>query len=120
MDLAFLAVTITDAAGVVEMLADGRVTLTVSGPAELVGFGTANPAPVGGFVSDSCTTFRGRALAVLRSTGEPGEVTVTARSESTGRAEIRLPARGPAGREGGGPSPAAPAGSRPHAVTGRP
>ncbi|MFF5965134.1 glycoside hydrolase family 2 TIM barrel-domain containing protein [Streptomyces collinus] len=120
-DLAFLTLTITDAAGTAEMLADDRVTLTVSGPAELIGFGTANPAPVDGFTSESCTTFRGRALAVLRSTGEPGEVTVTAQSESTGRTEIRLPAREPAGREGNDPGSITPTVvPRPHAATGRP
>ena len=111
-DLAFLTVAIIDPDGTVEMLADDRVELTVTGPAELVGFGTAAPAPEDGFTSRRCSTFRGRALAVLRSTGEHGEITVTARSASTGQAEGRLRAISPDDRS-------VERATRPHAATGR-
>jgi beta-glucosidase len=109
MDLAFLTVAITGATGTVEMLADHQVTLTTSGPADPIGFGTASPAPEEGFASDRCTSFRGRAPAVLHSTGEPGEVTVTAQAESSGRTELRLFAREPDGREDSDPRSVEPA-----------
>ncbi|MFI9411332.1 glycoside hydrolase family 2 TIM barrel-domain containing protein [Nocardia gamkensis] len=78
-DLAFVAVRVADADGVVEMLADTAVTLEVEGPAELVGFGSADPAPTGSYVDAIDRTYR-VALAVLRSTGDEGSVRVVARS----------------------------------------
>ncbi|MEV0354847.1 glycoside hydrolase family 2 TIM barrel-domain containing protein [Nocardia sp. NPDC050697] len=81
-DLAFIGIQIADADGVVEMLADTEVTLEIEGPAELVGFGSADPAPIGSYVGATARTYRGRALAVLRSIGAAGTVRVTARSPS--------------------------------------
>ncbi len=91
-DLIFANFAIQDADGVVEMLADEQVTVTVSGPGELVGFGTAAPATEEDFTADTRTTFRGRALAVVRSTGEPGTITITARTESRGEATLTVDA----------------------------
>ncbi|MCK6079419.1 DUF4982 domain-containing protein [Microbacterium sp. EYE_5] len=89
-DLAFVHVELADAEGVVEMLADDRVSIEVSGPAELVGYGTAHPAPEASFLSAVTTTYRGRALAILRSTGAPGIVRVTARAERHGGAVVDI------------------------------
>ncbi|WP_370582696.1 glycoside hydrolase family 2 TIM barrel-domain containing protein [Plantibacter sp. VKM Ac-2885] len=83
-DLVFANVALADADGVTEMLADESVTVTVTGPGALVGYGTAAPATEEEFTADVRTTFRGRALAVIRSTGEPGLITITARSQSLG------------------------------------
>ncbi|ARC58640.1 Beta-galactosidase BoGH2A [Frondihabitans sp. 762G35] len=83
-EISYVSVEIADSNGVVEMLADEAVTLEVEGPAVLIGFGTADPAPSEGFTSSTHRTFRGRALAILRSTGEPGEITITATSSSHG------------------------------------
>ncbi|MFD4407532.1 glycoside hydrolase family 2 TIM barrel-domain containing protein [Nocardia sp. NPDC058499] len=80
VDLAFVAVRVAYPGGVVEMLADVDITIEVEGPAELVGFGSADPAPFGSYVDTTDRTYRGRALAVLRSTGGAGPVRVTARS----------------------------------------
>ncbi len=88
-DLAFVTIELADAAGTVEMLADEEVTVTVSGPGILAGLGTAAPAPTTPFTSARTSTYRGRALAVVRSTGEPGLVVVTATS-ATGAARIEL------------------------------
>jgi hypothetical protein len=87
-DLLFADISLTDDAGEVEMLADETVEVTVSGPGELIGFGTAAPASTESFLSPRRTTYRGRALAVIRSTGEPGEITVTASARSAGTAEL--------------------------------
>lgn len=98
-DLAFVSIDIADAEGVREMLSDQRVTLSVDGPAELIGFGTAAPATVESFTGDQHTTFRGHALAILRSTGEPGVVTIAAQADMGGRAvhtQLELTATAPA------------------------
>ncbi|MDR7925391.1 hypothetical protein RIU76_11975 [Latilactobacillus sakei subsp. sakei] len=92
-ELAFVAIEIADSDGVVEMLADERVSLEVAGPATLLGFGTAAPASEEPFTGIEHSTFRGRALAILRPTGEPGVVRVTARSQSAGVASVEITAQ---------------------------
>lgn len=87
-DLIFAEIDITDNSGVVEMLADEKVVIEVTGPGELIGFGTATPASEETFTGDTRTMFRGRALAVIRPTGEQGPITITARSESLGGADL--------------------------------
>jgi beta-galactosidase len=87
-DLVFAHISLADAHGAVEMLADQQVQLTVTGPGELIGYGTAAPATEEAFDSDTRTTFRGRALAVIRATGEPGRIRIAARGHTLGEAEI--------------------------------
>jgi beta-galactosidase len=89
-DLAFVHVELADPQGIVEMLDDDDVSIEVTGPAELVGFGTAAPAPAESFLSARTRTYRGRALAIVRSTGEPGLVRISARSPRHGSAEAEL------------------------------
>ena len=85
-DLAFVHLELTDKDGVVEMLNEDTIEVEVTGPAELIGIGTANPAPETSFLSSSTSTYRGRALAILRSTGDAGIVRVLARSRRRGDA----------------------------------
>lgn len=87
-DLVFADITLVGANGQVEMLGDETVAVAVSGPGELIGLGAAAPASVESFLSPSRTTYRGRALAVIRSTGEPGQITVTATALTAGTAEL--------------------------------
>ena len=87
-DLLFADLAITDRSGVVEMLADEQVVLDVTGPGELIGFGTAAPASEEAFTGNTRTTFRGRALAIIRPTGKPGLITVSARSQTLGAADL--------------------------------
>ena len=54
------------------MWAPTDVDLDVDGPAVLQGFGSANPATDEGFAESKCTTFDGRALAVVCPTGPGG------------------------------------------------
>jgi hypothetical protein len=91
-ELAFVTVSIADTAGIVEMLADDQVTIDVQGAAELIGFGSAAPATEESFVTNTHTTYRGRALVVLRPTGVPGPVRVTAKSAVHGHTVITLEA----------------------------
>ena len=91
-DLLFIQISLADEFGVTEMLADELIQVRVDGPGELVGLGTAAPSTQEQFTASSCTTFRGRALAVIRSTGGEGHVTVTVHSESVGEARVTVEA----------------------------
>ena len=65
-DLAFVEVLVTG---------DRKVTVEVEGPAVLQGLASARPDTDEPFTGDTCTTFDGRALAVVRPTGA-GTITV--------------------------------------------
>ncbi|MBP2328988.1 beta-galactosidase [Kibdelosporangium banguiense] len=76
--LLFIQVATTDVDGTTIGNADREVTLTVTGPASLVAFGSAAPATEEGYDSDRHSTFEGRALAIIRVMGsEPIEVAAT-------------------------------------------
>jgi hypothetical protein len=93
-DLAFVRIALADAEGVVESLDDDLVRVAVEGPAELIGLGSGVSMTEESFLDDVHTTWRGRALAILRSTGEPGAVRVTVSSERHGTATAEVAAVG--------------------------
>ena len=91
-DLAYLDVTLRDAAGAVFVGLDRAVTVSVEGPGVLAGFGSAAPATEESYLDDVHTTFDGRALAVVRPTG-PGTITVTAGADGCEAVAVRIEAR---------------------------
>lgn len=91
-DIAYVGVDIVDGKGRTLPLTARRVTLAVSGPADLIAFGSANPRACGGFQSRGADTWDGRALAVLRGRDRAGAITVTAMADGlkTGTGRLRL------------------------------
>lgn len=79
-DLAFLSISLTDAAGVVKNTADREVHIEVTGAAILQGLGSAKPNSEESFLANHYTTFDGHALAVIRPT-EAGAIHVTVTAE---------------------------------------
>ena len=77
-DLAYVTVEIVDAAGRRVPWAEDSVEVTVSGPAELLALGTANPTSEELYISKTRRAYEGRLMAVVRSSGERGLVTVSA------------------------------------------
>ncbi|MFF2486428.1 glycoside hydrolase family 2 TIM barrel-domain containing protein [Microbacterium sp. NPDC058062] len=90
--LAFVAISLADADGVVAVDADRLVTVTVDGDAELVGLGTGRIRTEESFAGPSVTTHDGRALAIVRPTG-PGSATVRVTAEGLAAASVSLTAR---------------------------
>lgn len=90
--VAFVNLEIVDQQGRVIPDVARAVQLTVSGPAELVAFGSANPVAVGSLQSPVAQTWDGRALAILRSRGQRGDVSIEARSNGlqAGSAHLRF------------------------------
>ena len=91
-DVSYVAVEVVDSQGRRAPDAAKQLQLSVSGPAELAGFGSANPFAVGSFQSGSAQTWDGRALAILRGKGRAGQVRIEARAEGlkSGAATLRL------------------------------
>ena len=90
--LSYVAVDIVDAAG--RLIPDDKrkIALTITGPADLIGFGSANPLAVGSLQRHDAESFHGRAMAILRSQGKAGSVRIEARSDrlASAAAMVRL------------------------------
>ena len=91
-DLAFVELALVDEAGTVHVAADRRLEVTVGGPGVLQGLGSGDPASDEPFTGTGCTTFDGRALAVIRPTGA-GTITVTATADGCEAQHVRIEAR---------------------------
>jgi beta-galactosidase len=88
-DLAYMAVTLVDDEGALYGSADRRVSVTVDGPGVLQALGSANPMSEEGFGGTTCTTFDGRALAVVRPAGT-GQIVVTVTAEGCDPQLVRI------------------------------
>ncbi|MEO6413323.1 MAG: glycoside hydrolase family 2 TIM barrel-domain containing protein [Pedococcus sp.] len=88
--LAHLELSIVDKDGILNTSADQLITIEVDGPAVLQGLGTGAPTTEEDFQSNSCTTYKGRALAVLRTTGDAGHIKVRAMAQGLPDATLQI------------------------------
>lgn len=90
-DLAYLSVEIVDSLG--NIIPDGTVpvSVSISGSGELLGFGSSNPITSENYTSGCFTTYRGKALAIVRSAYETGSVLLEACADGFPTAVLSLP-----------------------------
>ncbi len=91
-DLLFVTAKMTDRKGRFVPQAMNRIDFSVEGPARIVATDNGDPTSHAPFRSSSVKTFNGLALVILRSTGEPGEIRLEARSRGVGTARLTLKA----------------------------
>lgn len=80
-NLIFVEVALTDVEGVVKLLEDRKLSVTVEGAGSLAAIGSGNPVTEESFSGSSYTSWFGRMGFYVRSSGEKGEATVTVRAE---------------------------------------
>jgi beta-galactosidase len=88
--LVYIPVEIRDLAGSLVPDAGHALELALTGPVELMAFGSANPDIAPALKDVHTRAFRGRALVILRSTGRPGPAHVSVSSPGLASAEIIL------------------------------
>jgi beta-galactosidase len=93
-DLAYVGITLIDAAGNLHSSEDRAVTIALDGPAVLQGLGSGNPCTEETFGSSTHDTYDGRALAVVRPTG-PGTITVTVSAKDCDGRTVTIEAAAP-------------------------
>ena len=91
--LCYVNAELTDENGQVVPDAEILLTATTEGAADLLGFGSGNPVTAENYSKGQFTSYRGKALAVLRAGYEAGEAKLTVKAEGIGTAEITLPVR---------------------------
>lgn len=80
-DLAFINIALTDDNGIVKMLQEQMIHVSVTGAGSLQAIGTGNPKPEQPYTGNCCTTYQGRAQVIVRSGFEPGVIQVKISSE---------------------------------------
>ena len=81
-DLVYVRIELVDTNGYVVPDSDCMVHLTVSGSGKIAASGNASPTDMESFQSASPKTYKGKALAIVRSDGKQGQITLTAKAES--------------------------------------
>ena len=99
-DLQFVQISVLDAKGREVRNARNRMTVSVAGPARLVGMDNGDSTDYDEYKTNSRKLFSGKLLAILAATKEPGEVTVRVTSPGLMPAELTFPAVPAEGREG--------------------
>ena len=80
-DFAFLDIQITDSNGVLKLLPEHQVSISIEGPGMLQGFGSAYHKNEEPYDQEHHTTYLGKLRAVIRSKRESGTIKVTLKSD---------------------------------------
>jgi beta-galactosidase len=91
-DLSYVAVEVIDAAENVVPSASLPITFDVRGEGELAGVGNGNPTDLSSFQLAEKTTFRGRCLAIVRSTARAGTIRLKASAPQLRAVELVIKA----------------------------
>ena len=79
-DLVFITGDVLDANGAIVPNAENSVSFTVSGAGQLVGVDNGNPIDTSSYKGTSRKAFSGKVLAIVRSTGAAGSITISGSS----------------------------------------
>ena len=88
--LAFVTASLIDSKGYENMYEEKPVKVTIEGPGVLQGYGSGAPSGLESYDDDSWSTFDGQVMAVIRSTGETGNIKVTFEADGCEKAYILL------------------------------
>jgi beta-galactosidase len=91
-DLCFVTVEVLDAQGRVHPKADQTIYFTVKGPGVIAAVGNGHPASPERYTGNQRRAHHGRALVVVKTTGQPGQITLTAQADGLDGAEVVLSA----------------------------
>ena len=89
-DLSYITVELTDANGVRNPKADNLVKFSIEGEGTIVGVGNANPVSIESNQLPQRKTWRGRCLVIIKSTGKPGTISLSAASEGLPSARTNI------------------------------
>ena len=92
-DLTIITVELTDAHGTLNPTARNELKVTVSGPASIAAFGNADIKDTAPYADTSHKAWQGRAMLVVRSTGEKGTVSVRVQGKDLRTGRIKLKAK---------------------------
>lgn len=92
-DIAFVNISITDTEGIVKMLRDRPIRVTVEGAGRLIAVGSGSPESTERFDSGCYTSYHGRMIAIIGGTGEAGNIRITASADGLESRILEIEAR---------------------------
>lgn len=89
-DISYVLVEAVDKNGLPHPLADHEIEIRIEGPGNLVGVCNGNPQSFNPFKSNKVNLFYGKAMILVQSTDEEGEIMVVVKSKSLGEMSTKL------------------------------
>lgn len=89
-DLSYITVELKDVNGKTNPLAAVPVSFNISGAGEIVAVASSYPKSTESFMQTERTTWQGRCLVIIKSTGKKGSVKLTATAEGLTSGEINI------------------------------
>lgn len=89
-DLAYISIEVLDEKGNLASHSDCTIRVEVEGEGTLIGFGTGNPLSDENYTSAITKAYKGRAMAIIRTTKESGSIKLTAKSEGLNAAVVEV------------------------------
>ncbi|REG96457.1 glycoside hydrolase family 2 TIM barrel-domain containing protein [Flavobacterium aquicola] len=89
-DLSYVTLEITDEFGTIIPNADLNVQFTISGSGSIIGTDNANIKDVNSYASPARMTWKGKALAVIKSKRTKGEITLSASADGLASETIKI------------------------------
>jgi beta-galactosidase len=90
MDLSYILIEAYDKDGNLCPLADNKININVKGAATIAGVGNGNPQSFDSFQSDSVNLFYGKAMLIVKSEMNKGNVEIITKSDKLKEAEIKI------------------------------
>ncbi len=90
MDLSYILIEAYDKDGNLCPLAKNKIEIKLNGPATIAGIGNGNPQSYNPFQADSVNLFYGKAMLIIKSGFEKGDVKVTVSSKGLAKEEVSI------------------------------
>ena len=87
-DLCYITVEVLDEAERLHPTSDNNIYFTVKGAGKILAVGNSNPSSEELYVGNQRKVYRGRALVVVKSTDEAGDIRLTAQADGLDGAEV--------------------------------
>jgi beta-galactosidase len=92
-DLAFVTVEAVDEKGRLQTNSDQKVHFAVSGEGTIAAVGSGDGQSLGPYSGDTCSLFRGRALVVLRTSRNTGQIKLAANADGLSASSVVIESR---------------------------
>jgi beta-galactosidase len=89
-DLSYITVELMDAQGILNPNASDQLLFKIEGEGTIAGVGNANPVSTESYVSSHRKAWQGKCLVIVKSTGKPGEIKLTAAAEGIPATEVSI------------------------------
>jgi beta-galactosidase len=92
-DLSYITVEVMDENNVRNTKATNQVHFEITGPGTIIAVGSSNPFGLESFVQPKRKAYQGRCLVIVKSTREPGNIILTAKSEGLQEDQVTIIAK---------------------------